>query len=150
MLNHQIAEINVARMKGINIQDPIMREFVDNLDKVNEIAESSDGFIWRLKDENNNATAFNPYDDEQVIINISVWENIEKLEKFMYQTLHVEFLKRRKEWFQAFGKVYTAMWWISPGKFPTIREATEKLTYLQEHGPSSLVFDFRNKHLSEI
>jgi hypothetical protein len=150
MSNHQIAEINVARMKGVNIQDPIMREFVDNLDKVNEIAENSEGFVWRLKDENNNATGFNPYEDEQVIINVSVWENIEKLERFTYQTLHVEFLKRRKEWFQTFGKFYSAIWWIPTGKFPTILEAIEKLAHLQTHGPSSLVFDFRNKHLSRM
>lgn len=147
MLNHQIAEINIARMKGVNIQDPVMLEFVENLNKVNAIAEGSEGFVWRLKDENNNATAFNPYQDEQVIINISVWENIEALERFMYQTLHVEFLKRRKEWFQTFGKVYTAMWWIPAGQFPTVQEATEKLAHLQTHGPSPEVFDFRNKHL---
>ncbi len=135
-------------MKGVNVQDPVMLEFVENLDRVNAIAENSEGFVWRLKDENNNATAFNPYLDEQVIINISVWENIEMLEKFMYQTLHVEFLKRRKEWFQTFGKIYTALWWIPAGQFPTIREATEKLAYLQEHGPSPQVFDFKNKHFS--
>ena len=148
MIKDQLAEINIARMKGVNIQDPVMLEFVENLDRVNAIAENSEGFVWRLKDENNNATAFNPYQDEQVIINISVWENIEMLEKFMYQTLHVEFLKRRKEWFQTFGKIYTALWWIPAGQFPTIREATEKLTYLQEHGPSLQVFDFKNKHFS--
>ena len=48
MSEYQIAEINVARMKGININDPIMKEFVDNLDKVNALAESSPGFVWRL------------------------------------------------------------------------------------------------------
>jgi hypothetical protein len=148
MVDHQIAEINIARMKGVNIEDPIMLEFVENLDKVNAIAESSEGFVWRLKDDTNNATAFNPFQDEQVIINISVWESIETLENFMYQTLHVEFLKRRKEWFRTFGKVYTAMWWITKGQFPTIHEAIEKLTHLQDNGPSALVFDFKSKHLS--
>ena len=68
----QIAQINIGRIKGVNIDDPIMKEFVDNLDKVNNLAENSKGFVWRLKDENNNATNLNPYDDEQVIINVSV------------------------------------------------------------------------------
>ena len=148
MVNPQLAEINIARMKGVNINDPVMLEFVENLDKVNEIAEKSEGFIWRLKDEHNNATAFNPYQDEQVIINISVWQDIQSLESFMYQTLHVDFLKRRKEWFQTFGKVYMAMWWIPAGQFPTIQEATEKLAWLQANGPSALVFDFKSKHFS--
>ncbi|MEN9704109.1 MAG: hypothetical protein RLZZ209_1537 [Bacteroidota bacterium] len=90
-------------MKGVDINDPIMKEFVENLDAVNQIAESSEGFVWRLKDDTNNATSLNPYDDEQVIINVSVWQSIETLENFMYKTFHSEFLKRRKEWFVAYG-----------------------------------------------
>ena len=132
-------------MKGVDINDPIMQEFVDNLDKVNAVAESSNGFVWRLKDENNNATSLNPYNDEQVIINISVWETIETLENFMYKTFHTEFLKRRKEWFQSFGKAYTAMWWIEEGKYPSMQEAVDKLDYLQKNGASAVVFDFKHK-----
>lgn len=145
MNKYQIAEINIARMKGVNINDPIMKEFYDNLDTVNAIAESSEGFIWRLKDESNNATSINPYNDEQVIINISVWESIETLENFMYKTFHSEFLKRRKEWFQTYGKAYTAMWWIPSGQFPSLEEAVDNLDYLQKNGASEKVFDFRKK-----
>ena len=145
MSKYRLAEINIARMKGVDINDPIMQEFVDNLDKVNAVAESSNGFVWRLKDDNNNATSLNPYDDEQVIINISVWETIETLEHFMYKTFHTEFLKRRKEWFQTFGKAYTAMWWIEEGKYPTMQEAVDKLGYLQKNGASIVVFDFKHK-----
>lgn len=141
----QLAEINIARMKGVNINDPIMQEFVENLERVNSIAEASEGFVWRLKDENNNATSMNPYDDEQVIINVSVWESFETLEHFMYKTFHSEFLKRRKEWFQNFGTAHTAMWWIPAGKFPTMQEAVDQLDYLQKNGASEKVFDFRNK-----
>lgn len=99
MENFQLAQINVARMKGASIDDPVMKEFVDNLDKINSLAESSKGFVWRLKDETNNATHLNPYSDEQVIINISVWETIEDLESFVYRSFHTDFLRRRKEWF---------------------------------------------------
>ena len=148
MTEYQLAEINIARMKGVDINDPIMKEFVDNLDGVNAIAESSDGFIWRLKDDGNNATAFNPYNDDQVIINISVWRDIASLEHFMYKTFHSDFLKRRREWFQTFGKVYTAMWWTPAGVFPNISEATDQLDYLQRNGPSEKVFDFRKKYPS--
>ena len=58
-MNYQLAQINVARMIGVNLEDPIMKEFVDNLDSVNELAENSSGFIWRLKDDSNNASNFN-------------------------------------------------------------------------------------------
>ena len=146
MKKYQLAQINIARMKGVNIEDPIMKEFVDNLEKVNALAESSEGFIWRLKDDAaNDATAFNPYNDEQVIINVSVWESIENLENFVYKTFHTDFLKRRREWFQTFGKAYTAMWWIPEGEFPTLENAVEQLDFLQKNGASQTVFDFRKK-----
>lgn len=145
MLKYHIAEINIAKMKGVNINDPMMKEFVENLNNVNQIAENSTGFVWRLKDENNNATSLNPYNDEQIIINVSVWESIETLEIFMYKTFHSEFLKRRKEWFTAYGTAHTAMWWIPEGHIPTLKEAVDKLDYLQINGCSSDSFDFRNK-----
>lgn len=145
MNQYHLAEINIAKMKGVDINDPIMKEFVDNLDLVNTVAEKSEGFVWRLKDESSNATNLNPYNDEQIIVNVSVWENIETLEGYMYKTFHSEFLKRRKEWFLKFGKAHTAMWWIPAGQIPTLEEAVEKLDHLQQNGPSQSVFDLRNK-----
>jgi ribosomal protein S18 acetylase RimI-like enzyme len=145
MSKYQIAEINIARIRGVNIHDPIMKEFMDNLDIINALAEHSDGFVWRLKDDENNAISFNPYDDEQVIINISVWQRIELLENFVFKSLHTDFLRRRKEWFQNFGTISTAMWWIETERFPTVIEAVDKLSYLQKNGATDLVFDFKNK-----
>lgn len=145
MKKYQLAEINVARIKGVTIDDPIMKEFTDNLDTVNALAERSNGFVWRLKDESDNATNINPYNDEQVIINISVWETIETLEDFVYRTFHTEFIKRRKEWFKTYGKAHTAMWWIEKENFPTVQEAVDKLDLLQKNGPSPMVFNFRKK-----
>ncbi len=145
MTEYQLAQINIARMKGVNIDDPIMQEFVDNLGRVNELAEISEGFIWRLKDEADNAVSINPYEDEQILVNVSVWESVEALEKFTYKTFHTDFLKRRKDWFQAFGKAYYALWWIPTGEFPTIQEAVEKLDYLQKNGASEFAFDFKQR-----
>ncbi len=145
MSHYFIAEINIAKMKGVDINDPIMKEFVENLDAVNQIAEKSEGFVWRLKDENNNATILNPYNDETIIINVSVWKSIETLENFMYRTFHSDFLKRRKEWFLTYGSAHTAMWWIPEGHIPTMQEAVDKLSFLQTNGPSPNSFDFRHK-----
>lgn len=144
-MNYQLAEINVGRIKGVDINDPIMKEFVDNLDTINKLAEESDGFVWRLKDESNNATALNPFNDEQVIVNISVWEDVDSLMNYVYKSFHTDFLKRRKEWFKTYGKVNTAMWWIKEGEFPTLEEAAAKIKYLQENGSSEIAFDFRNQ-----
>ena len=144
-MNYQIAQINVARMVGVNIDDPVMQEFVDNLDRVNALAEHSSGFIWRLKDESNNASSFNPFNDEQVIINISVWADVESLENFTYRTFHTDFLKRRKEWFKRYGTAHFALWWIEEGKYPTIEEAVERLGSLQQNGATSHAFTFRDR-----
>lgn len=143
-MEFQLAQINIARMLGVNIHDPIMQEFVDNLDRVNALAENSPGFAWRLKDESNNAASFNPYDDEQIIINISVWDNIESLESFTYKTFHTDFLKRRKEWFHKYGKVHYALWWIEKEKYPSIEKCVDRLKFLQENGPTEKAFSFKN------
>ena len=147
-MNYQLAEINIARMKGVNIDDPIMKEFVDNLDAINDLAEASEGFVWRFKDEDTNNTAYlDPYQDEQIIVNISVWESVETLKDYVYKTFHSEFLRRRKDWFVKFGTVHTAMWWTPEGQYPTMEEAVEKLSDLQKNGPSQQVFDFKSIQL---
>ena len=150
MPNYQLAQINIAKMNGVNINDPVMKEFVDNLILINSLAESSDGFVWRLKGENNNATNLNPYNDEQIIVNISVWQSIEHLEHYVYKTMHTEFLKRRKEWFQKFGKAYYALWWIVKDEYPTVAEAISKLTYMQQNGATQEAFDFKNRFKTPV
>lgn len=144
--DYQLAQINVARMRGVTINDRIMQEFVENSEQVNRLAESSKGFIWRLKDESNNSISFNPFNDEQVIINLSVWEDIESLEYFTYKTFHTEFIKRRKEWFQKYGKAHYALWWIKKNEFPDLTESINKLELLQTHGPSQDAFTFKTKY----
>jgi len=86
----------------------------------------------------------------QVIINVSVWEDISSLENFTYQTMHTEFLKRKKEWFKKYGQAHYALWWIEVSKFPRIEQATSRLKYLQKHGPSQKAFDFRKKYATHI
>ena len=144
MQKYHLAEIHVARMKGVSLEDPIMKEFVENIDRVNTLAESSAGFVWRLKDENDNATSMNPYNDEQVIINVSVWETKETFENFVYKTFHSDFLRKRKEWFLQFGKAHTAMWWMEAGQVPTLEDAVARLDFLQKNVASDFAFDFKN------
>lgn len=83
-----LAQINIGRIVGQTIDDPVMAKFVSQLDEVNALAEGSPGFVWRLKDEGNNATNFNPYNDNRIIVNLSVWETFEDLIKFVYQGRH--------------------------------------------------------------
>ena len=127
-----------------------MKEFSDNIDSVNAHAEMSDGFVWRLKEENNNATGLNPFQDPTIIINISVWRNISALQQFTYRSFHAEFLKRRREWFTAYGQMYMAMWWIPPGEYPTVQQAMERLDYLTTNGPSQYAFSFKHSFSTPV
>jgi hypothetical protein len=141
---YHLAQLNVARMMADNINDPRMASFVALLDTINSLGEQSEGFVWRLKDdETGNATSFNPWNDERLIINLTVWEGLESLKNFAFKGNHLEVMKRRREWFESFGTLSTALWWIPAGHTPSVEEAKERLTYLQEHGASEFVFDFR-------
>jgi hypothetical protein len=145
MASYHLAQLNIARMIGADINDPIMTEFVAQLAEVNGLAEESAGFVWRLKDDSDNATALNPFDDVQIIINMSVWESIEALEAFVFNGRHLEVMRRRREWFKKFGQAYMVLWWIPVGHEPNLLEAKERLAYLQANGASAYAFDFRQK-----
>lgn len=137
-----LAEINVARLR-YPLDDPRIADFVDNLDRVNALAEQSDGFIWRLKDESGNATQIAAYDDPLIIANISVWTSVEALYEFAYKTMHRRFLQRRKEWFDLFGAAYLALWWVEEGRFPEVAEGRRRLAHLERFGPTGYAFNFR-------
>src|SRR4051812_45309668 len=85
-----LAELNIGRVR-YPLDDPRMAEFMDNLERVNGIAERSAGFVWRLKDDSGNATSMRGFADPRVILNVSVWENVEALERYVWQTVHKRF-----------------------------------------------------------
>jgi hypothetical protein len=78
-----------------------------------------------------------------LLVNMSVWESIEDLKKFVYETFHVEILKRKKEWFDKFDGVYQVMWWVKAGTIPDVDDARARLAFLQKHGESEHAFNFR-------
>ena len=140
-----VAQINVGKIIGTSIDDPVMEKFVAQLEEVNAIADGSKGFVWRLKDENNNAVSLNPFGDEKILINMSVWETIEDLEAYVYSGRHLEVLRKRRDWFVKFGQVFVALWYIQAGHIPTVEEARERLDYLQKNGPTTYAFDFKTR-----
>ena len=145
MKSWHLAQINVAKIIGENIDDPVMEKFVAQLDEVNALAEGSPGFVWRLKEDNNNATSLNPYNDNRIIVNLSVWETLEDLLQFVYRGKHAEVLRNRRDWFVSFGKPFTALWYVPAGKVPTVEQAMERLQSLQDHGPTAFAFDFKTR-----
>jgi hypothetical protein len=140
-----LAQINIAKTIGVNINDPIMAKFVAQLDEVNALAEGSPGFIWRLKDDSNNATSINPYNDERIIVNMSVWKSLDHLQQFVYHGKHAEVLRQKRDWFVNFGRPFSALWYVAAGNYPTVEDAVDRLKSLQENGPTPYAFDFKTK-----
>lgn len=126
------------------IDDPVMADFVNNLDRINALAEQSPGFIWRLAEDNNNATAINIFNNEFLIINMSVWDNKESLFNFTYNSAHVEIFKRRKEWFSKIDSMHMALWFVKKGTIPTTDEAKERLNYFNLHGETPYAFTYKS------
>jgi Domain of unknown function (DUF3291) len=147
-MNFHLAQLNIAKMLA-PIDSPIMANFVANLDNINALAEKSDGFVWRLKDDTNNAASIKIYDDDFLIVNMSVWENAETLFQFVFQSDHIEVFKRRKEWFTIMPEMHMALWYTPVEKLPTIEVAVERLNYLRAHGETPFAFSFKKKFTPE-
>jgi hypothetical protein len=137
-----LAQINIAKLLA-PIDSPLLEDFVADLDRINEIAESSAGFVWRLKDDSGNATHFNPFDDSNLIINISVWKTVEDLKNFVYYSGHVEVFIKRAKWFEKMSTPHMALWWIEEGNFPTALDGKNKLLELEMNCDSESSFSFR-------
>ena len=142
---YQLAQVNIARLVA-PLTDPVMADFVANLGPINAVAESSPGFVWRFQTEQGDATAVRPYDDDRLIINLSVWEDLASLRAFVFRGAHAGFLKRRREWFDVLTltDAYVALWWVPAAHRPTVAEATAQIEHLRQHGPSPEAFTFRD------
>ena len=143
-MNYHLAEINIGQGRG-SMTDPIMAGFVAQLDAINALADSAPGFIWRLQTESGNATSIHVFDDDRIIVNLSVWESVEALSEFAYKSAHTQVLSHRKEWFDRMDLPYLAMWWIPAGHIPTTSEAKARLEHLQLHGPTAYAFHFKTR-----
>jgi len=138
---YQLAQLNIASMQQ-PLESPGMADFVANLERINALAEASPGFVWRLQDEAGDATAIRPF-GEEVLVNLSLWRDVEALKDYVYKSAHAEMLKRRTEWFARMGEAHMVLWWVPAGHLPSVGEAAERLQLLREQGPSAQAFSFR-------
>jgi hypothetical protein len=139
-----LAQINVGRLRAA-VDSPVVAEFMAALDPINALADASPGFVWRFQTEDGNATAVRPFDDDEILINLSVWESLEALEAFVYRSEHTPYLRRRREWFNRMEEAMLALWWVPAGHIPSIEEAVARLEHLRAHGPTEQAFTFRQR-----
>jgi hypothetical protein len=147
-MEFHLAQINIGKMLA-PIDSSVMADFVANLDRINALAENSEGFVWRLKDDSNNATTIKVYDDDLIIVNMSVWEHVDYLFQYVYQSAHVEIFKRRKEWFKRMSEMHMVLWYVPAGHKPSVYEAVEKLNFLRKNGETPLAFTFKKRFTAE-
>jgi hypothetical protein len=141
MSKYELAQLNIGIMKG-PLDSAVMADFVANLEPINALADSAPGFVWRLKSEEGNATEFRPLGDE-IIVNMSVWKDLEALNQFVYKSDHVKIMRRRKEFFERMKEAFMVLWWVRRGHRPSVEEAIEKLEQLRKAGPTAEAFTFR-------
>ncbi len=138
-----LAQLNIGRVR-YPVEDPRMAGFTGNIAAVNALADRSDGFIWRLADDSDLDGALDlrlPGADD-VLVNMSVWRDLESLFQFVYKTVHAKIMRDRNEYFVPPNAPFLVLWWVDEGHVPSLVDARDRLERLRKHGPAPDAFSF--------
>ena len=144
MKQWELAQLNIAQPVA-PLDSPALADFTANLDRINALADMSPGFIWRFKDEAGDPTGSNQPFSDDMIVNLSVWDSVEALYDYVYQSSHIEVMRRRKDWFESMQSVSAVLWWVPQGHIPDLFEAQARLKLLSEIGSSQDAFTFKSR-----
>ena len=142
-MTFHLAQLNIGRLLA-PLESEQLAGFVAALEPLNELADHAPGFVWRLQTEDGDATAIRPFDDDMLLVNMSVWESLEALGEFVYRSAHKEVLRERRQWFEESLEPYIVLWWVPAGTVPTIEEAKSRLAAVRRLGPTAEAFTFRS------
>ncbi|MDJ0937567.1 MAG: DUF3291 domain-containing protein [Kiloniellales bacterium] len=143
-MSHHLAQMNVGTIL-YDLADPRMKGFVDNLERINALAEASLGFVWRLQDEAGDATGIQVTDDPRFIVNLSLWETAEALFDFVYRSAHTGIMAQRRQWFLRPADAFQVLWWLPAGEVPTVEAGLARLQRLRDLGPTPEAFTFKQR-----
>ncbi len=139
---HNLAELNVGRLVAPT-DDPRVADFMNALDFVNGLGKRMPGFVWMMEgsgEPGQGNTEAKIDGDPLYVPNLTVWQDVESLEKFVWGTVHKQFYERRHDWFEILGEQHFVMWWVPEGHKPTLEEALQRLEMRREHGDSEDAF----------
>lgn len=139
---YELAQLNIGIIKG-PMDSPVMADFAAGLARINALAERSPGYLWRLQTEDGDATAIRPFENPNLLLNMSVWRDVDSLRRYVYHSEHVELMRRRREFFERLPQAFLVLWWVPRGHRPTIGEAMARLEMLRERGAGPGAFTFR-------
>ena len=142
--SHHIAQLNIGILRA-HRDDPMIAGFMAALEPINALTDASPGFVWRLETPEGNATALRPFEDDRILVNMSVWESIEALDEFTYRSAHTGVMRQRRDWFERMDGRIMVLWWVPEGHIPTTEEARERLALLERDGPTPAAFTFRQR-----
>ncbi len=144
-MSFHLAQVNIAVAK-YGEDDERFSEFVGNLDRINALADSAQGFVWRYISDDNDAEARAAFGNDKLLFNMSLWSSLEDLKYYVYQSDHVNILRQRADWFIPQGSPSMVLWWQREGQIPTVAEAKHRLDCLTEAGPTEEAFTFRSTY----
>jgi hypothetical protein len=137
-----LAQINVGRLIALH-DDAQVAGFFAELDRINALADSSPGFVWRLIGDSGNATEIRSTPDPQFIVNMSVWTDADMLFNYVYRTAHTGVMAQRRQWFDRSDAAHHALWWVPVGTEPSIEDGLARLWRLDRFGPTEQAFTFK-------
>ncbi len=129
-----LAQMNAAQARW-RTDAAEMADFMAQIDTINEVADTSPGFVWRMTEDSGEPTR---------LVNISVWESVETLKDFVYQSAHIGVFRDRGRWFEKPTQANQVLWWVPAGHRPSYAEGHAKLALLQASGPTVEAFTFAN------
>ena len=142
VVKYHLAQFNVATMRH-PLDDPEMQGFIDALDRINQLAGVSPGFVWRLQDNTGDSTGIRPM-GATILLNMSLWKSVEALHAYTYKSDHRFVFAARKDWFEPSATRDLVMWWHPAGTIPTVEEARVRLEQIRLFGPCEGAFNFKH------
>ena len=139
-----IAQMNWGKLKH-PLEDKRMTEFSRSLNEVYSLAENHLGFIWRIPDNQSELQLSDLGFDKLISSTVSVWNDIESLKDYTYNSLHGFYLKRSSEWFQKIDGPQLVIWNVGNSDKPTYKESFERLEYLKNKGPTDYAYGWKDK-----
>ena len=141
-MDMHLAQLNIGRLVAPT-DDPRVKEFMDNLDLINGLGKKMPGFVWMMEgsgEPGKGNTDAKLDGDPQYVTNLTVWEDVTSLERFVWGTVHRKFYERREEWFEMMQGMHFVMWWVPAGHEPRLDEALERLAISKRDGDTDDAF----------
>ncbi len=144
MPDYHLAQANIA-ISRYDMEAPEMEGFVSRLDEINALADSAEGFVWRLQDEDTEEQAKRVFDNPNLLYNLTVWEDADALDNYVYRTAHADVLRQRAKWFERPVRSPFVLWWIPAGTRPSVEDSRQRFESLWVGGASPEAFTFRQR-----